>query len=261
MNLKAGLYLLILLGLRTTTDAQERNSLLNDPEAVQLGKSHFRINCSLCHGLDARGGGRGPDLTTGRKKHGNSDAALFRTIHDGVPGTDMPATMGSVGVEMKDGEIWQVIAYLRSIEIKAPTTTGDAVHGKALFGAKGCSNCHMVDGKGGRLGPDLTGLASSRSHESIVESVRNPDRELATGYQTVTVVTADGHEVKGFIMNQDRFTVQMMDTSERILLLKRDQLRSLKTSSGSLMPAYGVNQLSNRDLEDIISYLSGTGGN
>jgi cytochrome c oxidase cbb3-type subunit 3 len=254
--------LLILFALTASAYAQHRNPFANDSKAAEAGKSYFRINCSICHGLGARGGRRGPDLTLAKKKHGNSDAALFRTIHDGVPGTDMPAAMGSVGVEMKDEEIWQVITYLRSIEVKTAPPTGNATRGKTLFdGVAGCSKCHMVEGKGGRLGPDLTSVGSSRSLEWIVESIRDPSRQLADGYQTVTVVTVDGLETKGFIMNEDRFTVQMMDTTERILLLERDKLRSLKKSSTSLMPPYGSTLLSDSDLQDVLSYLFTLGTN
>jgi cytochrome c oxidase cbb3-type subunit 3 len=247
---------LVLLALTATLCAQDRNPFANDPKAAEAGQSHFRINCSLCHGLGAHGGGRGPDLTHARKKHGNSDADLFRTIHDGVPGTDMPAALGSIGVEMKDQEIWQVITYLRSIEVKAPPLPGNLADGKALFyGAANCSKCHMVEGKGGRLGPDLTNIGSARSVESIMESVRDPSRQLSDGYQTVTVVTADGKESRGFIMNEDRFSVQMMDTNERILLLEKDKLRSFERSSVSLMPPYDRTLVSDKNLQEIVAYL------
>jgi len=236
--------------------AQDKNPLAGDPQAAEAGKYHFRINCAMCHGLGARGGGRGPDLSRAKKKHGSSDAEMFRTIHDGVPGTDMPAAMGSIGVEMKDLEIWQVITYLRSIEVKTPAPTGDAAHGKELFyGSAGCSKCHMVEGKGGRLGPDLTGTGSSRSLASIVDSIRDPSKQLAAGYQTVAVVTADGHHARGFIMNEDLFSVQMMDTSERVLLLEKDKLRSFEKSSVSLMPPYDPAALSEKDLNDILAFL------
>jgi len=248
--------LLISLVVTVTLDAQERNPLANDPNAVKAGESEFRINCIFCHGLGARGGGRGPDLTRSQKKHGNSDAELFRTIHDGVPGTDMPAQMGSIGVEMKDREIWQVITYLRSVQVAAKPPAGNPTRGKALFSAEAkCSQCHMVEGKGGRLGPDLTSVGSSRSIQSIIESVRDPSRQLAPGYQTVTVVTADGQEVKGFVMNEDLFSLQMMDTGERIRLLDRAKLRSVKKSPVSLMPPYDTTRLSDKDLEDIVAYL------
>ena len=172
----------------------------------------------------------------------------------------MPATMGSIGVEMKDQEIWQVITYIRSIEVGTSLPTGNAAHGRVLFdGTANCSKCHMVKGQGGRLGPDLTSVGSSRSLESIAESIRNPSQQLADGYQTVTVMTVDGHETKGFIMNEDRFSIQMMDTSERIVLLERDKLRSFKKSPISLMPPYDTTLLSDKDLQDIIAYLLSVG--
>jgi putative heme-binding domain-containing protein len=246
----------LLLASAAILPAQNKNPLAGDPQAIEAGKYHFRINCAVCHGLGARGGGRGPDLTRARKKHGSSDAEMFRTIHDGVPGTDMPAALGSVGVEMKDLEIWQVIAYLRSIEVSTPPPTGNAERGKELFYASaGCSKCHMVEGKGGRLGPDLTGVGSSRSLESIVESIRDPNKQIASGYQTVSVVTADGKRARGIIMNEDRFSVQMMDTSENILLLDKDKLRSFEKSPASLMPPYSAAALSDKDLNDILAFL------
>jgi cytochrome c oxidase cbb3-type subunit 3 len=234
----------------------QQNPLASNPAAVQAGESEFRINCSFCHGIGARGGGRAPDLTRTQKKHGNTDADLFRTIHDGVAGTDMPAAMGSIGVEMKEEEIWEVIAYLRSVQVKTAPPSGDAAHGKALFeGSANCSKCHMVAGKGGRLGPDLTATGSSRSTQSIVESVREPSKDLASGYQTVTVDTAAGEQIKGILLNEDLFSLQMMDTGERIRLFARDQLRSVTKSPTSLMPPYTAAALGDKDLRDIIGYL------
>jgi cytochrome c oxidase cbb3-type subunit III len=236
--------------------AQDHNPYANDPQAAEAGKSHFRINCALCHGLGARGGARGPDLTRAQKKHGNSDAEMFRTIHEGVAGTDMPPAVGSIGVEMKDQEIWQVITYLRSVQVKTPPPTGDAVHGKTLFfGVAACSNCHMVDGKGGRLGPDLSGTAASRSLASIVESVREPSKQIASRYETVSVATVDGKDSQGIVLNEDRFSLQMMDTREKILLFEKDHLKSIKKSGVSLMPPYDKNLLSDKDLDDIVGFL------
>src|SRR5260370_30779196 len=70
--------------------AQEKNPFVGDARAANVGESQFRANCAFCHGLGARGGGRGPDLTRAQKRHGNSDSDLFRTINEGVPGTAMP---------------------------------------------------------------------------------------------------------------------------------------------------------------------------
>src|ERR1700737_2949558 len=83
--------------------AQGKNPLANDPKAAKLGEFQFRSNCAFCHGLGARGGGRGPDLTRANKRHGTTDAEIFHNIHDGIPGTAMPAaTNGGIGVGMSD---------------------------------------------------------------------------------------------------------------------------------------------------------------
>jgi cytochrome c oxidase cbb3-type subunit 3 len=253
--------------------AQGQNPLAGDPNAAKIGESQFRANCAFCHGLGARGGGRGPDLTRAQKRHGNSDADLFRTINEGVPGTAMPPNGATQqGVGMTETEIWQVIAYIRSVKVKAPAqTVGNATHGKALFyGDAVCYTCHMVEGKGGRLGPDLTTTGSARSTDYLIDSVRDPNRRLAQGlseamkefsqeYETVNVETADGQKFAGVILNEDHFTVQMLDLREQIHLFEKDKLRSFEKSRKSLMPAYDKNLLSDKDLQDILAFLLSVG--
>jgi putative heme-binding domain-containing protein len=129
----------------------------------------------------------------------------------------------------------------------------------------------MVEGKGGRLGPDLTAVGMARATDAIVDSVRNPSRRLAPGlleatkefpqeYETVTVVTAKGTEIKGVTMNEDNFSLQMMDASEQIHLFDKGALRSIKKSRTSMMPIYGPALLSDQDLQDIVAYLQSVGG-
>jgi putative heme-binding domain-containing protein len=249
--------------------AQDKNPFAGDAKAAKIGESQFRANCAFCHGLGARGGGRGPDLTRAQKRHGNSDADIFRTINEGVPGTAMPPNGATQqGVGMTEEEIWQVITYIRSAQAKAPARLmGIAAHGKGLFyGSAACSTCHMIQGKGGRLGPDLSTTGSARSTDYLVESIRSPSRRLAQGiseamkefsqeYETVTVVTADGTKLVGVVLNEDNFTLQMLDTREQLRLFEKDKLRSLEKSRESLMPAYDKKALSDEDLLDLIAYL------
>jgi putative heme-binding domain-containing protein len=254
--------------------AQEKNPFAGDAKAAKLGEFQFRANCAFCHGLGAKGGGRGPDLTRAQKRHGNADADLFRTINEGVPGTAMPPNGATQqGVGMTEEEIWQVISYIRSVQAKVPAQAmGNAMHGKELFyGSTGCSTCHMIQGKGGRLGPDLSTAGSARSTEYLVESVRAPSRRLAQGiseamkefsqeYETVTVVTADGTKFTGVVMNEDNFTLQMMDTREQLHLFEKDKLRSVEKSRESLMPAYDQKALGDKELQDVIAFLLAVGG-
>src|SRR5437660_3664491 len=251
-------------GVWSNLSAYDRNPLAGDPKAAKAGEYEFRSNCALCHGRGARGGGRGPDLTRAQKKHATSDAVMFQIINNGIPGTAMPANgTNGQGVGMTDEEIWELITYIRSVEVKAPTKPiGDAAHGKELFyGDANCSLCHMINGKGGRLGPELTSVGGIRTVEAIIDSVRNPSRRLAWGlteptkefaqeYETVTVVTVDGKEIKGVTLNEDHFSVQMMDLNERVHLFEKDHLRSIKKSRKSVMPPYNPTVLSDADLHD-----------
>ena len=266
--------LLLMIGVfAASLQAQNKNPLAGDPRAAKLGEFEFRANCAFCHGLGARGGGRGPDLTRAKKRHGSTDPDLFRTINEGVPGTAMPANGATQqGVGMTEEEIWQVISYIRSVEKKGEAATiGNVVHGKELFnGAAGCSTCHMIQGKGGRIGPDLSTTGSTRSTDYIVESLRSPSRRLAQGiseamkefsqeYETVTVVTADGTKFMGVVLNEDHFTLQMIDTREMLHLFEKDRLRSFEKSRESLMLAYDQKMLSDKDLQDVIAYLLSVG--
>jgi putative heme-binding domain-containing protein len=173
---------------------------------------------------------------------------------------------------MTGEEIWQIITYIRSQEVKAAAKpSGNATHGKDLFyDDANCSLCHMVDGKGGRLGPDLTSVGGSRTRQSMIESVRHPSRRLAWGlteatkefpqeYESVTAVTADGKEIKGVTLNEDSFSVQIMDAGEQIHLLEKNKLRSFQNNRQSAMPTYDSDVLSDKDLEDILAYLISVG--
>ncbi len=149
------LALLMVCSVPATAQEPAKQTSPANAAAVKEGASLFRANCSPCHGLNARGGGRGPDLTSGRWTHGSTDDGIFRTISQGVPGTDMPAN----GFE--DSEIRAIISYLRSLAPpKQITVPGDAAKGKKIFfGDMGCASCHMVRGVGECWGRIFRGWA------------------------------------------------------------------------------------------------------
>jgi cytochrome c oxidase cbb3-type subunit 3 len=162
---------------------------------------------------------------------------------------------------LSDDEIWQIITYLRKEQQPPSPSSGEASRGEKLFFEGGrCSRCHMVNGNGGRLGPELSQVGSARSLAYLVESIRDPDRQLSdhrmtTAYDRVTAVTADGKTIVGLAMNEDTFTVQIMDLSERIHSLQKRALKSLLHESKSLMPAFGITVLGESDLQDLVAYL------
>ncbi len=260
-GLIGGFTLQLWVQVATPAVTQEaRNPFSGDPKAITQGAVLFRQECVFCHGVAARGGMRGPDLTTGSWNHGGADADLARTITDGVPGTAMPPN------KLKADEIWQIVAYLRTLQQSVAAAVGDQSLGEALFfGTARCSSCHIVNGRGGRLGPELSTVGSARSRAYLVESIRQPGRQLTQNrgfgddvtlkYDTVTAVTADGRTIVGVPMNEDTFTLQLMDTSERVHSLDKKTLKSVRHENRSLMPAYDASRLSNADLDNLVAYL------
>jgi putative heme-binding domain-containing protein len=259
---------MFLLNASSIVAAQEiTNPLAGNPKAIEEGASQFRADCALCHGLHANGGSRGPDLTRGVWNHGGSDAEIFRTITEGVPGTLMPANI------LSDAETWEIIAYLRTLAPKVPEAAlGNPKAGeKIFFGDGNCSLCHMVAGKGGRLGPDLSRVGAARSTKYLAEKLRNPNGSTAAGlmepgkewpleYGTVTVVTRNGETIQGVVRNEDSYSIQLMDLSENLHSYMKKDLIEVKHVEKSAMPAYSEDILDGAQLRDLVAFLSSLRG-
>ena len=230
-------------------DAPASNPLAGNADAIRFGTGLYRARCADCHGMDARGV-RAPDLTQVWAS-GRTDDGLFKTIKNGVPGTEMPANP-----RMFDHEVWQVLAYLRTLAASAPTDPpkGNAENGQRVFRAQ-CAGCHRVNTTGGRLGPDLSRVGNARTRDMMVKQIRGATEDFRPGYEPVTVTSPDGQAIRGVKKNEDNFSVQIMDTRERIQGYQKDKMKSVTDDTKSAMPAFGPDRLSESDLDDVIRYL------
>jgi putative heme-binding domain-containing protein len=218
---------------------------------IDVGRGTFRIYCSACHGIQAKGG-RGPDLTLGVYEAGDTDADLHRVISDGVSGTEMPG----YGERMNEDSIWRLVAYIRSAAQPDQTKpTGDAAAGKAIYNGKGgCTGCHQIGKQGGRLGPELTRVGRSRSLAHLRRALVKPDAELTPKYGTVEIQTADGRVIRGVEKNFDNFFVTLMEPGEKLHSFERDKLKRSERSTRSMMPSY-ENSLSAKEIDDVVAYM------
>jgi len=225
------------------------NPHLGNAESIRSGMTLYRTRCADCHGMDATGY-RGPDLAA-LMATDVADERLFQTIRKGVPGTEMPAS------DDPDDDLLLIIAYLRKLGAPPPAerTTGNVDNGQRLFAAQ-CASCHRVAGKGGRLGPDLTRVGISRSRASLVREIRTPGEFVPPSFETVTLVTKDGQRIRGAKKNEDVFSIQVMDTRERIQGYLKANLQEVVYEKGSLMPAFAQARLNDNDLNDLVGYLS-----
>jgi putative heme-binding domain-containing protein len=244
------LSLSLLLSLLATMPAVLLAQHTYTPADIQEGGRLFRANCVLCHGPE---GDQVPgiDLGHGRFRQTYSENALIKIIQNGIAGTGMPPN------NLQDFQAEIVVAYLRSLATSGRTITGngDAARGKLLFeGKANCASCHRVNGAGSRVGPDLSDIASLRRTVEIERSLLEPNEEVLNQNRMYRAVTKNGETVTGRLLNLDTFTVQVVDSKERLLSLQRSDLRESGFVKDSPMPSYR-DKLSSQELADIVAYL------
>lgn len=234
----------------TAQDLPETNPFHGDSAAILAGMGQFRQRCADCHGTDARGV-RGPDITQVWSS-GRSDRGLFNTVRRGVSNTEMPAFPAP---RTSDRDIWQILAYLRTLSTPAPVEPppGDPEHGATLFETH-CADCHRVNAQGGRLGPDLSRIGSARSREVLIARIRNGIEQPRVGFRPVTITPESGPPIRGVKKNEDLFSVQIMDTRERIQGYEKDKV-SVVDVERSFMPVFGPERLSDSELNDLVKYM------
>ncbi len=236
---------------RTTLDA---NPLTGQATAIRQGQNIFRGRCAVCHGIDAKGY-RGSDLTSGDWVHGGGDRQIFTTITTGVAGTEMPGN-----TSLSEDEVWMLVAYLRTLSAPGGPVAerGDAARGEQLFwtsAGANCGRCHMVGGRGGRLGPNLSRIGASRSASALEREIRRPGEVIPIGFETITVTTREGRKIRGLRKNEDTFSVQLMTPAEDILSFMKPDVTVDTEPLRSLMPGYAPERVSEADLHDIVRYL------
>jgi putative heme-binding domain-containing protein len=215
------------------------------------GRRVFDAQCAWCHGNEGVGG-MGPGLH-GTLTHAASLKAIVDIITDGIPGTDMPGFR----VPLTERGIRQTAAYVQSLSRStAAAARGNTQHGEALYQSSGCAGCHIVDGAGGILGPELTAIGSHRGAAYLRDAVVNPAASHPPGYLVVRAVPASGPEVRGMRVNEDVFWIHIRDAGGSVHTLQKSGLKDLvREIDASLMPSYST-RLTDSELEDLVAYLA-----
>ena len=217
---------------------------------VENGGRLFLASCAACHGPDGDGVA-GVDLGRGQFRRATSDEDLVRIIRTGIPNTGMPPNNIS---EINAGNI---VVYLRTIaaETRSTSAPGDPARGRAIFEGKGgCASCHRVNGNGSRSGPDLTDVGGQRRAADLERSIVDPGAAVLPNHRSFRVVTREGTEVTGRLLNHDLFTVQLLDSKEQLRSFQKSALREHAFVDGSPMPSYR-DRLSAEELSDLVGYL------
>src|SRR5439155_2675884 len=216
---------------------------------VEAGYTLYNANCITCHGTNGDSI-PGVNLRTNQFRRVATDADLNRLIQTGIAGTAMPPGRYTTA------DLAGLVAYIRSMrEFDTAPARGDAVRGQTIFEEKGnCTSCHRVNGKGSRVAPDLSDIGAIRSPDALQRSLMDPTASMLPLNRFVRAVTRDGKTITGRRLNEDTYTVQLIDTNERLVSLVKPDLREYTVLKTSTMPSYR-DKLSAAERDDRVAYL------
>lgn len=249
------LALLVLVAFGGAPRAQDHPGQYSQAD-IDIGARVYNTQCAQCHGPNGDQVS-GIDLRRGQFRRASSDEDLQRIIANGLPETGMPP------FALQPPEMTGIIAFIRAGFDPAarPVKIGTASRGQPIVEGRGeCLMCHRVNGRGSRLAPDLSDIGAARTAEAIHRSLVDPSSGMMPINRPVRIVTRDGRTIDGRRLNEDTFTVQVIDDKEQLHSLVKADLRSLVVETASPMPSYAT-RLTAEELSDVIAYLLTLKGN
>ena len=220
------------------------------PADIGYGAQIYAAQCAACHGATGTQIG-GVDLGGGQLRRAASDQDLRTVLANGIPGTAMPP------FRLDQSEVTAIVAYIRNMrnfDTRAGVS-GDPARGRAWFeGAGGCANCHRVNGKGPRLAPDLSEIGALRSADFLQRTILDPAGAMLPVDRPVRAVTKDGTVITGRRLNEDTYSVQVIDEQEHLLSLEKAKLREYTVLTTTTMPS-AKDKTSDQEMADVIAYL------
>ena len=230
---------------------------------TDTGRKQYLAHCVGCHGDDGTGGGHGPDIVNVSEPLGVSKSAVTNIILKGIADEGMPA------FQIPAAEAAAIAAYVMILKMPPADgaaagnpAPGDPAAGEHYFTGKGnCTSCHMVRGRGGVLGPDLSNLAHDRKLTQIEQALADPGAPLRGGgheqvsYRAVSVRLHNGETLRGVAKNESAFDLQLLGVDGKLHLLLKDQIDQT-VAEKSLMPKVDA---TGGELRDLLAYLSRLG--
>jgi putative heme-binding domain-containing protein len=220
-----------------------------DQRRLETGARLYGQHCTTCHGP---GGDLAPgvNLKIGQFKRVKTDLEIMDTVLKGVPGTAMPAT------RLASGDLVALVAYIRAMKDYGArkVTIGNAANGKSVVEGKGgCLKCHRVGTTGSYTGPDLTDIGAALPAATIEDMLIDPNAAAQPGQRTIRAVMKNGDVVTGRRLNEDTWSVQIMDTRERLVSIWKPDVKEYEILK-SPMPSYR-DTLTAEERSDVVAYL------
>jgi putative heme-binding domain-containing protein len=134
---------------------------------------------------------------------------------------------------------------------KAPG--GDPYPGRKLFNNT-CGKCHVLYGKGGDIGPDLT-AAKRDDIDNMMVHIVNPSAEIREGYETYHILTDDGRALLGFVTEKDNQIVALRNSEGQTTVVPKSRIEEMRVVPQSIMPEGLLKGWSDQQVRDLFAYL------
>lgn len=237
-------------------------------DQIAEGSKLYDANCGRCHNNDGAGV---PGVELFKQiRRATTDDDVAKLVQSGIQGTSMPPHSFSTPQALA------VVAFMRSMVGVTPAsaaaagvarsvsaTSGDAVRGRAIFTGKGgCNGCHLAERAGGTVGPDLSAAGAIRNFGfgpippdalALERAIVDPNAEMPPDYRVFQVTLKTGMVVRGALLNQDTFSVQMHDQAKNLRSFQKSELKD-HGFLPSAMPSY-QGRLTPQEVADVVSYL------
>ena len=216
---------------------------------IDAGSRVYSRQCASCHGPNGDQVS-GVDLRRQQFRRSSSDEDLARVITTGT-------NAGMPPFALQPAELTGVVAFIRAgFDLTArPVRVGTAARGKTVVEGKGgCMACHRINGVGSRVAPDLSDIGVARNVEALHRSLTDPTSGMMPINRPVRVTMKDGRTISGRRLNEDTYTVQLIDDKERLHSLAKSDMRNYVVETKSPMPVY-AGKLNDAELADVIAYL------
>lgn len=249
------------------------NPFAGNSQAIAQGEQMYNQNCTSCHGPNGAAGEIGPEIVHNLSvplRGELNDNQILDVIRNGAPGTVMPAWKG----KLADDDILKIGAFLHSLRGTAIDNPlpGNVAQGEEIFWGKGqCGSCHMLGGRGGLKGPDLTNVAAEYKSNLIIDALTKPNHRVygdggvhlralppMDTYDAVHVTLATGRTLDGVLLNQDSYSLQLMGDDNQLHLLDRSQVRAV-AAKAPLMPSDYDKRLTKEEFTDLMAFLTRQG--
>jgi putative heme-binding domain-containing protein len=217
---------------------------------IAYGAQLYAAQCATCHGANGDAVG-GVNLRTGQIRRAATDNELMRLITTGIPGAGMP------GFRFVQAEQLAIVAYVRNMNSldAGSVKLGNPSRGRAVFEGKGeCLRCHAVNDKGSVAAPDLTDIGVTRAPSMLERHIIDPTAQMMPINRPVRAVMKDGKTVTGRRLNEDTYSIQLMDDDGRLRSLLKNDVKQLEVLTTSRMPSY-KDKLSADEVSDLVAYL------